>query len=215
MTKKPCPGCGQTWGRPIDKVCSECERELAYAKECREITSVAANDWPGRVVLALETHTGFYGKAMSDQFEKEARLGDTFVACIKSLLEPYKIEGSSVLNARHRTIRERANERKPKDSWGFPSPVPEDEAGLIPVYHVPATPKKTGDQRPMFYVVTVEQALFIQRLDGLIRRYLDNAYERGFDQGRSLLSALNAGEITLDDFNATAFPNNGGRVART
>lgn len=180
-TSKACPGCGVStnrWnGRPATEVCDDC-LALLWEAEDRRAEDEARKKAPGNEYLRIPVPKWSTTPAWPQWYVSRSNLReerDAFESALANLI--YKLLEDRVI----------------PDSkvWNYegrlvPEPRRGDSTG--PVYRV-AAPAGTGD--------------LIEALDASAQVYLKALYDEGKEAGRSLLTQLAIGEITVDQLNDT------------
>lgn len=177
-TRKPCPGCGEVCqNRAADDVCSDCRLSFdALATLRKEIDRAIDNGYAMPVKLHGAKHWQPWICSDCDEVQ------DLFLKLCRAI----------GVRAWYRTER-----------WGYAHSamaIERDTEGLK------FDQKRSGrSERPdEQYLIPVGAVSILPELYRAIGDLADQQYLRGHQEGRDLLMSLQAGSITVDDFNNQA-----------
>jgi hypothetical protein len=183
-TQKPCPGCGESIWRDVDKVCHSCKAAL---NQYDSIKKILAKENVKIFQIGEYSHwnPGFYfsGKADLDTGIRDD-LRDAFydlVYLIAPRIESGKNDFGSAQHFR---------------DWGSPS--------FLDKSIIEQVGCRMNLDGPCQVISTAEKAKASSKLFSAIYKAVENAYELGYKSGQNLLVNIASGEMKISELNKLA-----------
>lgn len=187
QTRKPCPGCGNSWQRDVeDFLCRSCKGRIADAIKAEEVAKKKGDDLGDAGFMALAVPDPESDKACG--FEILPQGVDYRLA-----------EATELVRALCRMVMEilpdaEALPRVPDRYTGTYRTINQSDA-------LPLLNRRINEWPIKYKLGTEQQRRAILKFFDTLRPLMLAIHQHGIDHGRNLLAQLASGEITLNSLN--------------
>lgn len=197
-TRKPCPGCGGTYDRPVDKVCEVCERLLRQSHELEEwALEIKAGNNDQELVVVAPPHVWHWWpqlymgspRGMEHYGSAHERLEQVIAKLAVAVSQPV----DSTKSTFNRLSYTKTGEKGPG------SLTTKRFSELSGYGHVWGS---TSHHR----VIRREVANLIRELYESVAEALIETYDGALKDGHDLILELAAGRLTIDKLNEATLP---------